>query len=278
MITSGPHFGRKFEKSNKDSIQYHRAIEKTCVWKFHIVFPRRLTEFFQIFLQDGWLESNATARRTVLLKDPIQDWILLGGTQTSTATTIHALRALFTCDTKMDRAFDVTRRGHKRGVGPLVRDGCLSYTTKEMSFLFIFSVLTIMIGPTFSRSKNSKKVTCNHPGFSSRKKWRLGPSFQTDSTKNFEVMLFCMPQQKRGTLDFLFFAVRLGAREIPGRPEKNTVFWDGMDLGRWWVYVRFLWHRYGQSETENLEGYVVCKVLKKISFKIFGGAVLGART
>ena len=112
MITNESHFGRKFEKFNKYSIQYHRAIEKTCV---NILqrFPSTIEWIFSFFLQDGWLESNATAHRTVLLKDPIQDWILLGGTQTSTATTIHALRALVTCDTKMDRAFYVTRHLYK---------------------------------------------------------------------------------------------------------------------------------------------------------------------
>ncbi|OQV20339.1 DBH-like monooxygenase protein 1 [Hypsibius exemplaris] len=57
------------------------------------------------FLQDGWLESNATARRVTLVRDSQQDWTLLQGIQTTDETMIRAVRALVTCDRHRDRPF-----------------------------------------------------------------------------------------------------------------------------------------------------------------------------
>ena len=51
---------------------------------------------------------------------------------------------------------------------PLVGDGCLSHTAKGITF-FIFALISMVVKLTFDRSRNSKKVTCSHPGFLFRK-------------------------------------------------------------------------------------------------------------
>ena len=61
-----------------------------------------------------------------------------------------------------------TRRLQRGGVMLLVEDGCLSHTAKRMYFS-VFSIVSMIIELTLGHFRNSKKVTCNRPGFSSRK-------------------------------------------------------------------------------------------------------------
>ncbi|XP_055348309.1 DBH-like monooxygenase protein 1 [Paramacrobiotus metropolitanus] len=59
----------------------------------------------ETFLTDRFLLVNRTARQIIFDVDPQQDWILIAGKQINNETTVTAIRALSTCDTKMDRNF-----------------------------------------------------------------------------------------------------------------------------------------------------------------------------
>ena len=124
---------------------------------------------------------------------------------------------------------------------PLVRDRYLLHMASETSsFRFFIVPNAMMFEVTSSRGENVKNVTCNHPGFLSRKKdfcfihpkW-LDCEFRYDTV--------WMPNEKRSIEFSGFLAVMFSVGEISRGPatqvhpiHKTMLFW---------VHVQFLWHK-----------------------------------
>ena len=141
---------------------------------------------------------------------------------------------------------------------------------------FISFVVSLLIELTFGRCEDSKKVTCDFPGFQSREKhfWavrqkRLDPEFWNN---------FLQIPNKECSINFpgfvtVTFSLRQSyidpATQVHPLPQTMIFFW---------VHVRFLWHKTKQPKLRNSELYVFVEVSKRLLFRNFSRVILDCGT
>ena len=135
-----------------------------------------------------------------------------------------------------------------------------------MSF-FIFSVVSLIVERTLCRSKNSKKGHVQPSRSFIPEEWRLGPSIQNGSTKNFEVMFFVSHTKNEAFKFFVLFrAIHFYARGTTRRPsdpssshpKKQCFFWSTWDISgtqlnsnKWKTFECYVLARFAENITSR---------------------------